>query len=124
MTLLVWLIFTYEIFSNLLAEFVRQGVSSPVSNLSALERKIFVHSSTLSILLMGFGTIARINGIALLVYLGFTTIWWHPIVIWIGCLVGTGIAASLFRGTTGLAIPALLSFVILPVTGVSLWLIV
>lgn len=118
----IWLIFVYEVFGNLLTEFARQALLSPAYNLSELERKLWKGKSVLSTLPLLFLLIARVNGIVFLVYLGFRTVWWHPVALWIGCLVATVVAASLFRGRTGLALPAVLGFAILPIAGVSLWL--
>jgi hypothetical protein len=124
MALYIWLVFVYEVFGNLLTEFARQGMAAPADDLSALERRLWKDTTALSFFAVSFPLIARINSIAFLIYLGFQTVWWHPIILWVGCLLATAVVASLFRGATGLTIPALLSFVVLPVTGVSLWLIV
>lgn len=121
MTLYIWLIFIYEVFGNLQTEFARRAMSQPVYALSALERKLWKDNSIISLASLVFLFSVRMNGIAFLVYLGFKTVWWHPIVIWVGCLVGTGVAASMFNGRTGLAIPGMLGFVVLPIIAVSLW---
>lgn len=124
MTLIIWLIFAYEIFGNLLTEFARQALSSPTYNTSALERKLWKEKSTLSFFSMVFLFVSRINGIIFLIYLGYKSIWWHPIVLWVGCLIATGVVASMLKGRTGIVIPALLGFIVIPVTGITLWLII
>jgi hypothetical protein len=121
MTLYIWLIFSYEIFQNIQTEFSRRAKSSPMYNLSALERKLWKDNSALSLFAMLFLLVIRINGIAFLVYLGFTTVWWHPIALWGGGLIGSVVAISLFKGPTGLTIPSLLAYLVLPIVGVVLW---
>jgi len=117
----VYLVFIYEVLANLQTEFARSSMVSPIYNLSALERKLWKSETPSSLIAMLFIFVARINGIAFLIYLGFKTIWWHPILLWLGCLVCTAVAASLFKGKAGLAIPGMLSFIILPFVGVILW---
>lgn len=121
MTFYIWLIFTYEIFGNLQTEFARRAMMSPMYNLSVLERSLWKKGSPLSLAALLFLVAARINGVVFLIYLGFKTAWWHPIIIWVGCLISSVIASSLFKGKSGLAIPALLAFAILPITGIWLW---
>jgi len=121
MTLYIWLIFIYEVFGNLQTEFARRAMTRPVYALSALERKLWKGNSIISLASLLFLFAVRINGVAFLVFLGFKTVWWHPIAIWVGCLVCTSVAASMFNGRTGLAIPGMLGFVILPIIAVTLW---
>lgn len=121
MTLYIWLVFAYEILGNIQTEFARRAMGSPLYSLSALERMLWKDSSLVSLSAMAFLLVARINGIAFLIYLGFRTVWWHPIVLWLGCLVATGVVASMLRGRTGLAIPSVLAFVLLPVIALALW---
>lgn len=122
MTLYIWLIFAYEIFENIQTEFARRAISSPAFNLSALERKLWKSNSALSLFAMLFLLIVRINGIIFLIYLGVKTIWWHPIALWGGCLVGSMVAISMFKGPTGLAIPSMLGYFALPILAVALWI--
>ena len=121
MTLYIWLIFAYEILQNIQTEFARRAISSPMYNSSALERKLWKDNSALSFFAMLFLFIVRINGIAFLIYLGYTTVWWHPIALWIGCLIGSMVAISMFKGPTGLTIPSLLGYIVLPIAAVALW---
>lgn len=114
-------ILIYEIFAALQAEFFKQGISSAVYEQSAIERKIFSSGSNLDLVFSTFGTITRINGIAFLVYLGYKTIWWHPVAIWVLGLILIMLVSKYFRGRTGFTIPAFLSFLILPITAAYLW---
>ena len=93
------------------------------NKLLAFVTKVNVFESIylVSLYLRGFLILVRINGIAFLIFLGYKHLWWHPILLWLGCLIATDIAASMFRGPTGLTIPALLGFVILPIIGFALW---
>lgn len=122
MTPYIWLIFAYETFENIQTEFARRAISSPAYNLSALERRLWKDSSVLSLATMGFLIAARINGIVFLIFLGFKTVWWYPIVLWVGCLISSMVAISLFKGPSGLAIPSLLGFIALPILAMALWL--
>lgn len=124
MTLYIWLIFSYEVFGNVLTEFARRSMSSPAYSLSNLERRLWKENSAISLTALIFLFATRINGIVFLIYLGFRTVWWHPIAIWLGCLVATAVVVSMLRRRTGLAIPALMGFVVLPISGTALWTIV
>ena len=124
MTYYIAVILIYEIFAAFQAEFFRQGITSPIYNQSALERKIFSKGSNLDIVFSTFGAIARVNGIAFLIYLGYKTVWWHPIAIWVFGLLSIKLLSSNFRGRTGFAIPALLAFVVLPISAAYLWYVV
>lgn len=121
--MLVWVyvLFIYEILANLQNEFARRSMSEPIHVSSALERNLWKKNSFLSFFAMAFMFLARVNGIVFLIYLAVTTVWWHPLVIWIGCLIATPVVVSLFRGKTGLAIPGLLAFIVLPCAGIWLW---
>jgi len=124
LTYYIVVILIYEIFAAFQAEFFRQGVTSSTYEQSAFERKIFSSGSNLDLIFSIFGTIARINGIAFLIYLGYRTVWWHPIVIWAFCLFAIKLLSSSFRGKTGITIPALLAFIVLPISAVYLWYVV
>ena len=121
--MLVWvyILFIYEVFANIQTEFARRSMGMPTYATSALERKLWKNNSVISFLAMAFMLLARINGIVFLIFLAVTTVWWHPLVIWVGCLIATPVAVSLFRGQSGLAIPGLLAFLVLPLTGTWLW---
>jgi len=122
--MLIWIyvLFVYEIFANLQSEFARRAMISPPYENSALERRLWKSNSPVSFFAMSFQLLARLNGVAFLIYLAVTTVWWHALGLWVGCLVSTSIAASMFRGHTGLAIPGLLAFIVLPIAGAWLWL--
>jgi hypothetical protein len=122
MTLYIWFVFIYEVFGNIQTEYARRAMTQPAYFLSALERKLWKDNSIISLVSLIFLFAVRINGIVFLVYLGFQTVWWNPIVLWVGCMVGSAVAVSMFNGRTGLAIPALLAFPVLPVVAVILWL--
>ena len=96
---------------------------SPVYALSALERKLWKENSFVSLLSIFFLAVVRINGIVFLIYLGIQGEWWHPVVLWIACLIMTPVAMVFFRGPTGLAWPSLAGFVVIPVVAVFLWII-
>jgi hypothetical protein len=117
-------ILIYEMFAAFQAEFFRQGITVATHQKSALERKIFSNGSNLDLIFSTFGTIARINGIAFLIYLGYQTVWWHPIVIWLLGLCAIKLLSSSFRGKTGFAIPALLAFIVLPISAAYLWYVI
>ncbi|NOQ81134.1 MAG: hypothetical protein GQ548_01240 [Methylophaga sp.] len=117
-------IIIYEVFAGLQTEFFRQGITSAVYEQSALERKIFSSGSSLDLIFSTFGTIARINGIAFLIYLGYKTVWWHPIVFWVLGLLFIMLFANFCRGKIGFIIPAFLAFLVLPVSAIYLWNIV
>ena len=117
----VLVILTYEIFSALQAEFYKQGTSSAVYERSPLERKIFSNNSNLDLIFSISGTIARINGIAFLIYLGYKTTWWHPVAIWVLGLMLIMLVSKTLKNGTGFTIPALLSFLVLPTTAAYLW---
>lgn len=121
MTLYIWLVFVYEILGNIQTEFARRAIASPVYSLSTLERRLWKDSSLVSLSAMAFLFVVRINGIAFLIYLGFKTAWWHPVALWVGCLVASGVATSMFRGKTGLAIPSMFAFILMPVIAITLW---
>ncbi|MCG7497448.1 hypothetical protein MHO82_11275 [Vibrio sp. Of7-15] len=124
MTYYILAIIIYEIFAAFQTEFFRLGISTPAYQQSAFERKIFSTGSNLDLVFSTFGTVARINGIAFLIYLGYKTIWWHPIVIWVFCLFAIAVLSRIFKGKTGFAIPALLAFLVLPISAAYLWSVV
>ncbi len=118
---LIPIILIYEVFAGLQVEFFRQGVTTAIYEKSALERKIFSSGSNLDLIFSTFGAVARINGIAFLIYLAYKTVWWHSIVIWGLGLLLIGISSLFCKGRTGFIIPALLSFLVLPVSAIYLW---
>lgn len=117
----IWLVMAYEILANIQSEFARRAISAPLYTLSSIERKLWKDNSLISLLAMLFLALVRINGIAFLVYLGIQTEWWKPLVLWVACLVMTGVAIGIFRGPTGLAWPSLISFALLPILAIVLW---
>jgi len=117
----VAVILIYEIFAGLQVGFCKQGVTSPVYAKSAIERRIFSSGSNLDLIFLTFGTVTRINGIVFLVYLGYKTTWWHPVIIWVCGLVLMTLFSFLCKGRTGFTIPAFLAFLVLPISAAYLW---
>lgn len=88
-----------------------------VNKLSAALGKDISRATTFDILLR----IIELNGIAFLIYLGFNSTWYYPIMIFIVAAVTMSLSAVLIQRIFGAQIPAILSMVLLPIVGVWFW---
>lgn len=115
------LYFFYQIFYGLLSLYFTISYQAAPSDLSNLEAKLWREETLLATVATFFVWLARFNGLAFLVYLGFQTQWYYPIVLWVVALVGMIIINMFIRMIFGLVVPALIGFVVLPVTGIWMW---
>jgi hypothetical protein len=115
------LFFFYELFSAFLTYWYSSAMRANPEDLAEIEVKLWREDTALAsgatMLLLAF----RVNGVAFLVYLGFQTTWYIPIVLWLATFVVNASINALLRVKLGRAELALPGFVVLPIVGVLMW---
>ena len=111
----------YQIFYGLLSFYHSASARAHPEDLADLDAKLWREDTALAAGATMLLLAIRINGIAFLVYLGFQTEWYYPIVLWLATLAGMSGINSLVRMKLGTARPALPGFVLLPVVGFWIW---
>lgn len=86
-----------------------------------LDTKLWL-TPPLSTLLTTFLLIMRPMRWAFLIYLGFQTVWYYPLIIFGISILSTLLLVLLVQMTMGLRFPTLLSFIGLPILGVWMWI--
>jgi|SRR5690554_210007 len=125
MLIYIWLLIFYEILANIQTSWAQQAMQQPTYMLSKIERMLWKDSSLVSLAALVFCAIVRVNGVIFLIYLGFQTDWWWPIVIWISSLVmSLTLMKTIIRGGVFMPLLSLLAFPLLPILAVCLWLTV
>lgn len=111
----------YQIFYGLLSFYHSTSARAHPEDLAELDAKLWREDTALAAGATMLLLATRISGIAFLVYLGFKTEWYYPIVLWLATLVGMSVINTLIRMKLDAALPALPSFVLLPIVGVWMW---
>jgi len=111
----------YQVFYGLLSFYHSASVRANPEDLSDLDAKLWRDDTALAAGATIFLMAIRINGVAFLVYLGFQTEWYYPIVLWVATLAGMTVINNLIRMWLGTVLPALPSFILLPIIGVWMW---
>ena len=115
------LFFFYELFYDFLTYWYFSAMRAYPEDLAEIEAKLWREDTALAsgatMLLLAF----RVNGVAFLVYLGFQTTWYIPIVLWLATFVVNASINALLRVKLGRAELALPGFVVLPIVGVLMW---
>ena len=115
------LFFFYELFYAFLTYWYSSAMRANPEDLAEIEAKLWREDTALAsgatMLLLAF----RVNGVAFLVYLGFQTTWYIPIVLWLATFVVNASINALLRVKLGRAELALPGFVVLPIVGVLMW---
>jgi hypothetical protein len=122
-TAVIALFVTYQVFYGLLSFYHSSTVRASPEDVATLDAKLWLENTPLAAAATVFLLLVRINGIALLVYLGFKTAWHVPIVLFFGALLAMAVLSAIIRRAFGTALPSLLGFVILPIVGVVLWFV-
>ncbi|MBA4741791.1 MAG: hypothetical protein H2060_03650 [Azoarcus sp.] len=112
----------YVVFSGILGLVQSNALKAGPEALSAIEWKMWCDNTPLAATLSFLSLAARLNGIGYLVYLVFMFDWFVPLLFFVGSLAIAFTVISVLRMTVGLLVPSFLSFVVIPVAGVSLWL--
>jgi hypothetical protein len=111
----------YELFFAFLTYWYSSAMRANPEDLAEIEAKLWREDTALAsgatMLLLAF----RVNGVAFLVYLGFQTTWYIPIVLWLATFVVNASINALLRVKLGRAELALPGFVVLPIVGVLMW---
>lgn len=116
----------YVAFEAIYGVWVKEGNQLPTYQLSHFERMAFrSDTSIISVIIPVFGLASRANGIAMLVYLAWYSVWWHALIIWVcGALLGgvlIQVVKLIFRYGGGLQVLSMACWLVLPVTGSTAW---
>ena len=123
MTTTTIILFTiYHIFYGLLSYYHYWTMRQDPVNVAHLDYKLWMENTPLSGCASLFLLLTRISGIAYLVYLGFKTVWFYPLGLFVFASFVMTIVNGFVRMRFGHNLPALFAFVVLPPVGAYLWI--
>ena len=123
-TAVIALFLTYQIFYGLLSFYQSSTARAAPEDVATLDAKLWLENTPLTTAATVLLLLVRINGLAFLVYLGFKTVWYAPLVLFLGALITMAVFNAIIRSFFGTALPSLLGAAVLPFIGASMWLIV
>ncbi len=121
MTAAIVVFTVYQAFYGLLSFYYSNAMQKHPEDLSEMECKLWRENTALSAGATLFVLAARITGVAWLVWFGIRTEWYYPALLFVVTLLGTVVINGFIRASFGVAVPALLGFVVLPASGTALW---
>lgn len=111
----------FQVFYGLLSHYHSVTVRASPEDVATVDAKLWLESTPLAAFATIFLLGTRILGILFLLYLGYKTTWYYPIVLFVGSLIPMVVVNAGLRAAFGTAVPALLGFVVLPVVGSWMW---
>jgi hypothetical protein len=115
------LFFLYELFQNIVIYFIHTTAQTPEAGLTPSQRKFFRFNSSQKNILNKIFIAARLNGLVFLVFWGFHTRWYYPVLLWAGVFLAVNLLHAVLRRMFSMLVPALLGLFVVPLTGVGLW---
>ena len=117
------LFIVFHLFHEIQASHLLLTSQAEPIDIAPLERKLWL-DPPLALYATMLGFAARIAGVGFLIYFGFQTKWWYPLVLFPVSLLVIAFLKTLIRLKLGLLLPSLLGLVIVPATGVAMYLTV
>lgn len=112
--------FVFELFDNIQTQHMCLIRKASPLDLAPIDYQLWLEGP-LALITTIFGLVARIAGIAFLIYLGFQTRWFYPIILYAVSLPITIIFQSIIHIKIGLRLPAQLGYIVMPIVGVWMW---
>lgn len=120
---IIFAFLVYEIFARFLSNYFQNANTTRNIDLSLMEMRLFKDNTLLSLFCTIFIAVARINGIAFLIYFAYIKIWYLPILIWIAAVIISSVISVIFKHKYyGIAPLALSSFIVVPIAGIIMWM--
>lgn len=111
----------FEVFQAILVTYMQRSLSADMWDLAELDITLW-RGGAISGFAKLFNLANRVGGIAFLIYLGFCTRWFYPIILYGVTLPTSAILTVIVQRTLGLRTPSLLGFIVIPIVAVWMWL--
>ena len=112
--------FVFEFFQNMLVQYLFMVSQSGPLQLAPIDYKIWLEGP-FAPFAAAFMIVVRITGIAFLIYLGFRTRWFCPIILYCASLPVSVVLLAIVHRSFGIRSPSLVGFMVIPVFGAWMW---
>ena len=113
----------FNIFEEISVDYMRRTLKASPLDRAQLDQWLWINPRV-SMVTFSFFFLARIARWLFFVYCGWKITWWYPLLVFGICLTAGALAVAIARLLFGHRWPCLAAFLVMPITGIWMWIAV